>query len=123
LVLACKLLSQRNLLDTLLAYFKVGLEAREPCVWVIHESLTETAARRAPRQAVPGGDRYLADGSIEIGSSGERYLKGGPIRPRTCTDSARGGFWKQYANQLIGPGAYPSHDAATGCSMRAKGSR
>jgi hypothetical protein len=97
-VLACKLLSfllptQRDLLDTLLAYFKVGLEARELCFWVIHEPLTESAARRAPRQAVPGGDRYPTDGSIEIVSSGEWYLKGGPIRPRTCTDSAPGGLW------------------------------
>ena len=69
--------TRQDLLETLLPYFKVGLEARELCVWIIHEPLTEAAARRALRQAVPGADRYLADGSLEIVSIGEWYLKGG----------------------------------------------
>jgi DNA-binding CsgD family transcriptional regulator len=69
--------TRRDLLDTLLPYFKVGLEAGELCVWIVHAPMTEAAARRELRQAVPGADRYLTDGSIEIVSSGEWYLKGG----------------------------------------------
>jgi DNA-binding CsgD family transcriptional regulator len=69
--------TRRDLLDTLLPYFKVGLEARELCVWITHAPVTEAVARQALRLAVPGADRYLADGSIEIVSSGDWYLKGG----------------------------------------------
>ena len=43
--------------------------------------MTEAAARRELRQAVPGADRYLTDGSIEIVSSGEWYLEGAPSAP------------------------------------------
>jgi DNA-binding CsgD family transcriptional regulator len=69
--------TQQDLLDTLVPYFKVGLEAKELCVWVLHESLTETKARRSLQQGVPGADSYLADGSIELFSSAEWYLKRG----------------------------------------------
>src|ERR1700730_2194230 len=69
--------TQADLLDTLVPYFKAGLEAKERCLWIVHEPLTEAKARRSLRQAVPESDRYLADGSLEILSSRESYLKGG----------------------------------------------
>jgi DNA-binding CsgD family transcriptional regulator len=69
--------TRQDLLETLVPYFKVGLEAKELCLWVIHEPLTEAEARRSLRQGVPDTDRYLADHSIEILSTKEWYLKGG----------------------------------------------
>jgi DNA-binding CsgD family transcriptional regulator len=69
--------TQQDLLDTLVPYFKAGLEAKELCVWVIDEPLTEAKARRSLRQEVPDTDRYLADHSMKILSSEEWYLKGG----------------------------------------------
>jgi DNA-binding CsgD family transcriptional regulator len=69
--------TQGDLLDTLIPYFKSGLESREFCLWVIHEPLTEDKARRALKRSVPGSDQYLADRSLEIVSSREWYLKGG----------------------------------------------
>jgi DNA-binding CsgD family transcriptional regulator len=69
--------TQEDLLETVVPYFKTGLQARELCLWVIHEPLTEAKARRSLRQGAPDIDRYLADHSIEILSSKEWYLKGG----------------------------------------------
>jgi DNA-binding CsgD family transcriptional regulator len=69
--------TRKDLVDTLIPFFKVGLESREFCLWVIHAPLTERQARRALKQGIPDSDRYLADGSIEIVSTKEWYLKGG----------------------------------------------
>lgn len=68
--------TQDDLFDILLPYFKTGLENNEFCLWVIAEPLTEEEARSALRQAVPGLERYLAEGSIEILSDDEWFLKG-----------------------------------------------
>jgi DNA-binding CsgD family transcriptional regulator len=65
-----------DLLDTLVPYFKAGLESNEFCVWAISEPLTEDDAINALRQGVPGFDRFVAKGSIEILSSREWYLDG-----------------------------------------------
>jgi PAS domain S-box-containing protein len=56
----------QDLLDTLVPYFKAGLEHHEFCLWILHEPLTEEEARRALRQAVPDLDRHLVERSIEI---------------------------------------------------------
>jgi len=69
--------TQKELLETLVPYFKAGLECRELCFWLVPEPLTEAKAQRALRQHLPDSDRYLADGSIEIVSSRKWYLKRG----------------------------------------------
>jgi hypothetical protein len=58
--------TKEDLLDTLIPYFKAGLENNEYCLWVISEPLTAEAARQALGQAVPELDRYLAERRIEI---------------------------------------------------------
>ena len=58
--------TEKDLLDTVLPYFKAGLEAGEMCLWVLPEPLTPDAALKALRQAVPRLERYLDDRSIEI---------------------------------------------------------
>jgi PAS domain S-box-containing protein len=67
----------QDLLALLGPYFATGLELGEFCVWVISDPLTEEDALRALRHAAPHLDRYLAEGSIEIISLNEWYLKGG----------------------------------------------
>jgi hypothetical protein len=69
--------TKQDLLDTLIPYFKAGLEDNEFCLWVISQLLREEGAWSALRQAVPGLDRYLAERSIEILPYDEWYLKGG----------------------------------------------
>ncbi len=58
--------TQRDLLDTVVPYFKAGLEHHEFCLWVLAESLTEQDARSALRRAVPDLDRYLAERRIAM---------------------------------------------------------
>ncbi len=66
-----------DLLDTLVSYFKAGLESDEFCVWVVSEPLTEHEAWSALRQAVPGLEQYRADRSIEMFLAREWYVQGG----------------------------------------------
>jgi PAS domain S-box-containing protein len=69
--------TKEDLLDTLVPYFKAGLEDNEFCVWVVSEPLTEEEASSALRQAVPNLDKYFADRSLEILTAREWYLEEG----------------------------------------------
>ena len=66
--------TKKDLLDTLLPYFKVGLEENELCVWIVAEPLTAEEASHALGREVPHLDRYLADRRIEIHPYHEWYL-------------------------------------------------
>jgi C4-dicarboxylate-specific signal transduction histidine kinase len=68
-----------DLLETLLPFFKVGLEAGEFCAWVVSEPLTEEEVWQALDRAVPGLDRYVSDQSIEVLRARDVYLAGGEI--------------------------------------------
>jgi C4-dicarboxylate-specific signal transduction histidine kinase len=68
--------TKEDLLDTLVPYFKAGLESGELCLWVVSEPLTEEEARNALRQAVPEFEHYLADRSIEIVGGRRFYFSG-----------------------------------------------
>jgi C4-dicarboxylate-specific signal transduction histidine kinase len=68
-----------DLLETLLPFFKAGLEAGEFCAWVVSEPLTEAAVWQALDRAVPGLDRYVSDQSIEVLKARDVYLAGGEI--------------------------------------------
>jgi PAS domain S-box-containing protein len=58
--------TKQDLLDSLVPYFKAGLESKEYCLWLISEPLTIEEAGNALRQAVPDLDGHLAEQSIEI---------------------------------------------------------
>src|SRR6202166_482195 len=68
--------TKEDLLDTLIPYFKAGLETGELCLWAVSEPLTVEEARNALRKAVPQCDRYLEDRSIEIVRGRQFYLSG-----------------------------------------------
>ena len=68
--------TKEDLLDTLVPYFKAGLENGELCLWVVAEPLTVEEARAALREAVPEFYRHLADHSIEILRGRQFYLTG-----------------------------------------------
>src|SRR5258707_6683707 len=68
--------TKEDLLDTLVPYFKAGLETGELCLWVVSEPLTEEEAKTALRADVPEFDRYLAKGSIEIFGAQQFYFSG-----------------------------------------------
>src|SRR5712664_2933393 len=69
--------TKEDLLDTLVPYFKAGLENNEFCIWVVSEPLTKEEVRKALSQAVPHFDHYLAERSLEILMAREWYLEGG----------------------------------------------
>jgi signal transduction histidine kinase len=76
----CHFYETRNdLLETLLPFFKAGLEAGEFCGWVVSEPLTEEEVWQALDRAVPGLDRYVSEQSIEVLRARDVYLAGGEI--------------------------------------------
>jgi PAS domain S-box-containing protein len=71
--------SKQDLLDTLVSYFKAGLDAKEFCVWLIADPLTEEEVWNALRLVVPNLDRHQSDQSIEMFTGSDWYLKGGTV--------------------------------------------
>src|ERR1035438_3261626 len=69
--------TKQDLLDTLVPFFKTGLEHGEACLWIVSEPLTLEEAGQALRQAVPEIDRYLGEQSIELSSSTGWCFEGG----------------------------------------------
>src|SRR6266481_4589523 len=69
--------TKQDLLDTLVPYFKAGLESKEFCLWVVSapELITMEEAKTALAQAVPDLDRHLSDENIEILNGHEWYLQ------------------------------------------------
>jgi C4-dicarboxylate-specific signal transduction histidine kinase len=65
-----------DLLDTLVPYFKAGLEAKELCMWVISGPLTENEIRHALEKDIPELDAYLEDQSMQIVEGREWYMSG-----------------------------------------------
>ena len=68
--------TKEDLLDTLVPYFKAGLESGEFCVWAVYKPLTVGELKRALRRSVPNFDRYLNKHSIELVSWRQFYLDG-----------------------------------------------
>lgn len=69
--------TKADLLETLVCYFRAGLQSQEFCLWVVAPPVTKDDALEALKQAVPGSDRYLSDGDIEIVSAHDVYLPDG----------------------------------------------
>jgi len=75
--------TKQDLLDASLPFFQAGLEHHEFCLWIVCAPLTEADALRALRESIPGMDRYLAEGGMEI------LVHGQPITPGD-SQTARG---------------------------------
>jgi MEDS: MEthanogen/methylotroph, DcmR Sensory domain len=73
---ACQLFhNAEDLSQTLIPYFKMGLERNEACVWVTAQPYPAARALSELRQAIPDVDRLLARGQLQIYSYDEWYLK------------------------------------------------
>jgi len=68
--------SKDDLLDTVVPYFKTGLESNEFCLWATSEPVTLEEARTALSRRVQDFDRHLAAGDMEIVPAREWYLNG-----------------------------------------------
>src|ERR1700687_4065944 len=66
-----------DLLETVVPYFKAGLEENEACVWVTDSDLTVADATSALRSAIPDFETSAKSGQIEIVDSYDWYTQGG----------------------------------------------
>jgi DNA-binding CsgD family transcriptional regulator len=67
-----------DFLDTLVAYFRVGLSNNELCLWVMSDNdVTVEEAQTALRQAIPDSGQLAATGRLELISREEWFLQGG----------------------------------------------
>lgn len=62
--------TKQDLLDTLIPFFKGGLEHGESCLWAVSEPVTTEEAQQALRQSIPEFDRFLSEQRIELISDG-----------------------------------------------------
>jgi PAS domain S-box-containing protein len=69
--------STQDLLDTLIPYFKAGLENNEFCMWVTSEPLQASEAAEQLRLAFPQANDYICSGQIEILDYREWYIRNG----------------------------------------------
>jgi len=88
-----------DLLDTLVPFFKCGLEDGEFCVWVISEPLTEDDAWYALGRAVAELNRHVADRSIEVFRAHEWYLDGSKFDLHRVTAA-----WDEKLERALGHG-------------------
>lgn len=91
--------SPEDLLDTLVPYFRAGLENNEFCVWVTSDYLTRKGALQALKQGVPHFSAYLEKGQIEIFPYNDWYLKGGNFDLQRTLD-----MWMKKHNEALARG-------------------
>lgn len=66
--------AKEDLLETLVPYFRAGLEDGEFCIWVVPEPLTQEEALGALRRTIPGFDRYRDQPNMELVHGHDWYL-------------------------------------------------
>jgi hypothetical protein len=66
--------AKEDLIETLVPYFRAGLEDGEFCLWVVPEPLTQEEALSALRRSIPGFDRYRRKNNMELVQGREWYL-------------------------------------------------
>jgi DNA-binding CsgD family transcriptional regulator len=67
--------TKQDLLDTVVPYFKAGLENNEYCVWAVSDPLAEEEARIALGRSIPAFDQYAR--GVEILPARAWYLASG----------------------------------------------
>lgn len=86
--------SAEDLAETLVPFFKTGLEGNEACLWVTAEPFTKEQAWSSLNTNVSGLDRRLRNGQIAIFDHSEWYARYGALNP---TDVAE--MWTAAAAQ------------------------
>jgi DNA-binding CsgD family transcriptional regulator len=71
--------TKEDLLDTVIPYFRTGLENNEFCLWVLSKGVTVDEALAALRPSVPDIDRHLAQGAIELATYDAWFFQAGNI--------------------------------------------
>ena len=95
----CFYATQQDLLETLVPYFKAGLENKEQCLWILSPQLREEDAINALRRAVPGLDQHFAEDRLQLIPHEKFYLEGGRFEIDTVF-----GRWDQYSSRALAKG-------------------
>src|ERR1700731_725202 len=102
--------SKDDLLDTVVPYFKSGLESNEFCLWAPSEPLALEEARVALSRRIAAFDRHLAAGNMEIVQGREWYLKGDQFDLkriiRAWDEKLRGALAKGYDGMRVSGDAF-----------------
>lgn len=69
--------NQMDLIETLVPFFKAGLENNEYCIWITAESLDRKKAVETLKSSIPDFYLYLTKGQIEILPYTEWYMRDG----------------------------------------------
>lgn len=91
--------TRKDLLDTLIPYFRAGLENNEFCVLVTSEFLTKEDAINTMQKAIPGFSGYLNKKQIEIFPYTDWYLKGGYFDLNRTLD-----MWREKHDEALSRG-------------------
>ena len=67
--------TKEDLVDTLVPYFKAGLENNEFCMWIVSQPSEAEEAKEALKKAISDFDTYLENGQIEFIPYTHWYLK------------------------------------------------
>jgi DNA-binding CsgD family transcriptional regulator len=81
--------TRRDLLNTMVPYFRAGLENKEFCLWILQPSITRRDALEALRQGVPDFDRHWSKGDIELVSQDQWYTEAGTFELASVTKRFR----------------------------------
>lgn len=96
----CQFYGERSdLVDSLVPFFKAGLEAGEKCLWVTAEPLRADDAKTALRAAVPDLKARLAAGQVEVIDHEDWYMRTG----KPDAESTLGG-WVEREEQALSSG-------------------
>lgn len=91
--------SKQDLLETLVPYFKAGLENNEFCLWITSDPLSVDDALESLRTGIPLLDQYLTSNAIEVLPHAEWYLKDGVFDPKHVIDG-----WNEKLNAALARG-------------------
>jgi DNA-binding CsgD family transcriptional regulator len=94
--------TKQDLLDTMVPYFRAGLENKEFCLWVLPPSITRQDALEAMRRGVPNFDRYLSNGSMELVSQDQWYTDNGGFEIAAVIERFRGKLEEALAKGYVG---------------------
>src|SRR3982074_357800 len=102
--------TKQDLLDAHVAYFKIGLQDDEFCLWAISDPITEEEARDALAHGVLDFERDLAEGRVEFLPGRGWYLKGEEFDLQRITggwhEKLRGALAKGFEGMRVSGNAF-----------------
>ena len=91
--------SKQDMLETLVPYFKAGLENNEFCLWITCDPVSVDDALKSLHNDIPLFDQYLTSNAIEVLPHADWYLKDGVFDPKHVIEG-----WNEKLNDALARG-------------------